>query len=51
MVRHTGEDFIDEECVAITTMSPLQSFGIFGSKLYTPQPDRLSTDDDSSFSE
>ncbi len=31
LVRHTGEDFIDEERVAIATVLSLQAEGIYGS--------------------
>jgi len=46
MVRHTGEDFIDEEGVAVTTMLSLESACINGTELDAPQADRLPCDDD-----
>ena len=51
MVRHTGEDFINVEAVAVSAMFPLQPPGIYGSKLDAPEADRLPSDDDASFCE
>ena len=51
MVRHTGEDFVDIECVAIASVLPLQSLGIFGAEFDTPQANRFAADDNSSFSQ
>ncbi|MEH6570970.1 MAG: hypothetical protein V7709_17950 [Halioglobus sp.] len=48
MVRHTGENFIDEECIAEASVLSLQAAGINGSKLDTPQSDSLSADGDAS---
>jgi hypothetical protein len=48
MVRHTGEDFIDIECVAIASVLPLQSLGIFGAEFDTPQTNRFAADGDAS---
>jgi hypothetical protein len=35
------EDFIDEESVTVALMSTLQTSGIFGPELDTPEPDSL----------
>ena len=51
MVRHTGEDFVDEERIAVASVLAFQSTGIDCSKLDTPQADRLSGYSDASFSE
>ena len=51
MVRHTGEDFIDIEGVAVASVFSLQSAGINSSKLDAPEPDRFAADIDASFSE
>jgi hypothetical protein len=51
MVRHTGEDFIDKEGVAVAMVLPLQSAGINGTELYTPEADCFSAKDNSSFCE
>ena len=50
MVRHTGEDFIDIEGVAVASVFSLQSAGINSSKLDAPEPDRFAADIDASFS-
>ena len=42
MVRHTGEHFIDVEGIAVAPVLSLQSAGINGSKLDTPETDRFS---------
>jgi hypothetical protein len=39
MVRHTGEDFIDEDGIAIAMMLSFQAAGINGSELDTPEAD------------
>jgi len=41
MVRHTGEDFIDIERIAITTMFFLQAPGIQSAELDAPETDGL----------
>ena len=46
MVRHTGEDFIDVEGVAVASMLSLQSSGVYGSEFDAPEADRLPTDSD-----
>jgi hypothetical protein len=51
MVRHTGEDFIDEVGVAIASVLPLQSLGIFGAEFDTPQANRFAADSNASLSE
>jgi hypothetical protein len=48
MVRHTGEDFTCEECVAVSSMPPLQSSSIYRSELDAPQANRFATDSDAS---
>jgi hypothetical protein len=45
------EYFIDEEGVAIASVLPLQSHGIFGAEFDTPQANRFAADDNSSFSQ
>ena len=49
MVRHTGEDFIDEECVAVSSVLSLQTPCIFGTEFNTPQSDGIIADGDTSF--
>jgi hypothetical protein len=51
MVRHTGENFIDVEGIAVAPMLFLQSAGINGSKLETPETDRFSGYGDTAFGE
>ena len=46
MVRHTGEDFVDEECISIALMATLQSSSVNGAEFDAPQADRLSGDSD-----
>ena len=46
MVRHTGKDFIDVECVAVASMASLQSSSVNGAEFDAPQADRLSGDSD-----
>ena len=41
MVRHTGENFIDEECIAVASVLALQSTCINGSELDTPEAEGL----------
>jgi hypothetical protein len=48
MVRHTGEDFIDEECVAIASVFPFQSSGVYGAELDTPEANCFAADRDAS---
>ena len=50
MVRHTGEDFIDEESVAVALVFLLQSACINSTELDTPKSDRFAADSDDSFS-
>ena len=45
MVRHTGEDFINVECVAVTTMLPLQFSSVYSSE-FDAQPDGFLADGD-----
>ena len=51
MVRHTGEDFIDVEGIAVASVLAFQAAGINGSELDAPQSNCFSTDRDTSFSE
>jgi hypothetical protein len=51
MVRHTGEDFIDVEGIAIAPVLSLQPAGINGSELNAPQADRFSGYSDASLCE
>ena len=51
MVRHTGKDFIDEECVAVASVLPFQSAGINGTEFDTPESDGFSADYDSALSQ
>ena len=51
MVRHTGEDFINVEGVAITSVLPLQTGGINSSELGAPETDRFSGYSDASLSQ
>jgi hypothetical protein len=51
MVRHTGEDLIDVEGVAVTTMISLQSPGVNSTEFDAPKTDRLQRDDDATFSQ
>ena len=41
MVRHTGENFLDEECIAVTSVLALQSTCINDSELDTPEAEGL----------
>jgi len=50
MVRHTGEDFINVEGIAVTSVLALQSTGINGAELDAPEADRLASDRDASLS-
>ena len=51
MVRHTGEDFIDVEGIAVTPVLPLQSSDIERAELDAPETNRFSADSDASFSQ
>jgi len=51
MIRHTGEDFIDVECVAVTLVLPLQAPSVYSSEFDTPKADSFATNCDASFSE
>ena len=46
MVRHTGEDFVDVEGIAVASVLSFQSAGIDSSELDTPEADRLPADSD-----
>jgi hypothetical protein len=46
MVRHTGEDFIDEEGITITAMPSPQAIRVDSSKLDAPEADGLVADSD-----
>ena len=49
MVRHTGEYFIDEEGVAVTSVLALQAAGINRSEFYTPETDCFTAHGNASF--
>jgi hypothetical protein len=51
MVRHTGEDFINVEGVAVTSVLSFQTPCIFGTEFDTPQSDGFIADSDASFGE
>ena len=51
MVRHTGEDFVDVESVAIATVLSFQTTSINRSEFDTPETDRFSADGDAPFGE
>ena len=46
MVRHTGDHFINEECITIASMLKLQSSSVQSTKFDTPEADRLSANGD-----
>ena len=48
-IRHPGEDFIDEEGIAVASMLAFQSACVNGSELDTPQANRFATDVDAAF--
>ena len=48
MVRHTGEDFVNEEGVAVASVLSLQSACVNGSELDAPEVDGFATDCDAS---
>ena len=49
MVRHTGEDLVDVEGIAVTPVLALQAAGINRSEFYTPETDCFTADGDASF--
>ena len=51
MVRHTGEDFINVEGVAISATLPLQSPSVQRAKFDAPEPYRFAADSDASLCE
>jgi hypothetical protein len=51
LVRHTGEDFINVERIAVASVFPLQPSGVYSSEFDTPKSDCFSTDGDASFGE
>ena len=51
MVRHTGEDFVDIEGVAVSSVLSLQPLCIQGAKFDAPESDRFPSDDNASFCE
>jgi hypothetical protein len=51
MVRHTGEDFIDVESIAVASVISLQSTGVRRPKLDAPEPNRFATGGYASFSQ
>jgi hypothetical protein len=42
LVRHPGEDFIDEEGITVSAMLSLQSSSVYSSKFDAPEPNALS---------
>jgi len=51
MVRHTGEDFVDVESVAVALVLSFQAAGINCSELDAPEADRFSGYSDTPFGE
>ena len=51
MVRHTGEDFIDVESVAIAAVFSFQSSSVYSAEFDAPEADSFSADENSSFCE
>ncbi len=51
LVRHTGEDLIDEECVTVASVLSLQTPRILQAELDTPEADEFVADSDTAFSE
>ena len=51
MVRHTGEHFINEERIAVTSMLSFQSLRVESTKLNALQSDGFVADCDASFSQ
>jgi hypothetical protein len=50
LVRHLGEDLINEECVTVTSVLSFQTACINGTELDAPKADRFAADDNVSFS-
>ena len=50
MVRHTGEDFIDEESINIASVFLLQSTRVDSTTFNVPEPYRSAAHSDASFS-
>ena len=51
MVRHTGEDFVNVECIAVASVLSFQPAGVNGAELYTPEAYRFPTHDNASLSQ
>ena len=51
MVRHTGEDFIDEEGITVASVLSLQSTRVYCAELNAPEVDRFSAGGDATFGE
>jgi hypothetical protein len=51
LVRHTGEDLIDVEGIAVASVFSFQSSSVYSSEFDTPKSDCFSTDGDASFGE
>jgi hypothetical protein len=51
LVRHTGEDLINVEGVAVASVLSLQPAGVNRTKLDAPEADRFAADSDPSLSE
>ena len=48
MVRHTGEDFIDVEGIAVASVLSLQPSSVYSSEFDTPEADGFAADCDAS---
>ena len=51
MVRHTGEDFIDVERVAVSSVFSFQAPSVDSSEFDTPEADRFAANGDATFGE
>ena len=51
LVRHTGEDLIDEECVTVASVLSLQTPRILQAELDTPEADGFVADCNTSLGE
>ena len=51
MVRHSGEDFIDVEGIALAPVLSLQFSGVNSAELDAPEADRFPGDNNAAFSQ
>ena len=51
MIRHTGEDFIDVEGIAVAPVLSFEAARVNGTELDTPEPDQFSGYSDAAFRE